>query len=139
MRPAFIVATAICFSLPSSAHADESTLNELMARAAHTDELTVNEFLTRYDEARTAAEKLIWTQHIDAIESSFGWANTMLSERKENRLYCVPPKLILTSEQLIDIVRRFLQEQQSGGFNNQDAPMGLFLLLALQEAFPCTQ
>jgi hypothetical protein len=64
-----------------------------------------------------------------------GWANTFLEEhRKEPPLYCVPPKLALTGEQIIDMLRKEIKDKP----READLEVGLVMMLLLQEVFPCS-
>jgi hypothetical protein len=68
-----------------------------------------------------------------ATNNGFAWANADLKYRKREPLYCPPGKLALTGEQLIDILRRKVRHDPAFGSEY----VGLGLLFALQETFPC--
>ena len=61
------------------------------------------------------------------------WANTIIVGRKQEPLYCPPPKLSLTSEKVLDMLRKDVKELPAIG----ESPWGLVMLLSLHEAFPC--
>jgi hypothetical protein len=118
-----MVAMVICLCLPTVARAED----------------TADQFLARYDAAPTPASKLVWTQYIETMETGFGWANAVLSDGGGKPLYCVPPKVVLTGEQLIDILRRYIEEVKTRPHAIGSQLLGLVLLQALRDAFPCAQ
>jgi hypothetical protein len=71
--------------------------------------------------------------YLGAEEDAFEWANTYQVMTGQRRLFCPPLKLALTDGQTTDILSRFVEA------NPKDAnvPVGLVLLYALQDAFPC--
>jgi hypothetical protein len=73
------------------------------------------------------------------METGFGWANAVLSDGGGKPLYCVPPKVVLTGEQLIDILRRYIEEPKTRPHAIGSQELGLVLLQALRDAFPCAQ
>lgn len=65
----------------------------------------------------------------------FGWINTYLRvSRKTTPAFCQPPDLLITPEVAIGILRRKLAERPNLG----PQPFGAVLLIALQQAFPCS-
>jgi hypothetical protein len=56
-------------------------------------------------------------------------------ERRPDRppLYCPPRRLAINTEQHIDILRRYVEQNPDIGRD----PIGLAMLLALQHTFPC--
>ena len=60
-----------------------------------------------------------------------GWYNTWVDSKQ--RLYCEPPKLTLTVDQIFDIVERYIEKHSDAG----SQPIGLVILIALKDAFPC--
>ena len=53
----------------------------------------------------------------------------------KDRLFCIPPKTVLTTEQAEDIMLRFAEKRQLPG----SAPIGVPLLGGLAETFPCDE
>jgi hypothetical protein len=51
----------------------------------------------------------------------------------KDRVFCMPPKQLLTAEQAEDIMLRFAEKRQLPG----NTPIGVPLLGGLAEAFPC--
>jgi len=94
-------------------------------------------FLEMYDggdqEARQTAEF-----GISMIEIGLEWANTEATRRTQP-LFCLPPKLVMTASQLIDVVRRGIEEDRRLGLRYQIAnlPLGAALLVSLERVFPC--
>jgi hypothetical protein len=85
--------------------------------------------LKNYD-AATPDGKQYFGELLVHFEDGVSWANVM---RKDARLYCLPRQLVLTGEQLIDILRRELRERPGSG----NYPYRLVLIVALQRVFPC--
>ncbi|MEW6640989.1 MAG: Rap1a/Tai family immunity protein [Pseudomonadota bacterium] len=52
----------------------------------------------------------------------------------QEKLFCLPAKLVLTNEQLDDIMKRWADKQTA---NLDSTPMAAILLAALKDAFPC--
>jgi hypothetical protein len=65
--------------------------------------------------------------------NGLSWANAQLYTIHKPQLFCVPEKLALTSEQEVDILRRYVEENPASA----DTPVGGVLLAALIDAFPC--
>jgi hypothetical protein len=66
-------------------------------------------------------------------ESGLSWANVFHERRGGPQIYCPPPKLVLTGNQLIDILKRQVQANPRYGTL---AWQGV-LMAGLQETFPC--
>ena len=75
---------------------------------------------------------------ISGIEQGLSWANAELKHKQRSTLYC-QPDIALTNDQVIDILDRYIGSHRE--FINNIPPdsrrVGFFLLLALQESFPC--
>jgi hypothetical protein len=96
---------------------------------------SANEFLAQYDAAERSSsiERSTWERHVLDTENGFSWANSMMHVgRHQTPLYCKPGKVEFTSKQLVDILRRYLEENKDLG----SKPMALVLMMALQEDFP---
>jgi hypothetical protein len=86
----------------------------------------------------TSAEKTLVRSLVKATETGFAEANSDLrNNRKEPPLYCPPEKINLTGDQLIDIVRRWVETKRAQATRIESGPMPMALLYALQDAFPC--
>jgi hypothetical protein len=97
---------------------------------------SANEFLAQYGEAErsSSVERSIFERHVLDTENGFSWANSMMHVgRHQTPLYCKPGKVELTSGQLVEILRRYLEENKDLG----SRPMALVLMMALQKDFPC--
>lgn len=70
---------------------------------------------------------------IEGIEEGISWTNAALVAAKAPQLYC-PPKVTLTIDQTIDIFRHYVASHSVN--QNQDR-VGLILLMAFREDFPC--
>jgi hypothetical protein len=84
--------------------------------------------------------------YLKGIGEGFVWANTLLHSTERDRLYCAPEKLELNIDNYQQILESFLPNARTtfadimkrGSFKSvDDLPLGLALLLALMDAFPC--
>jgi hypothetical protein len=69
-----------------------------------------------------------------AIHEGFGWANAYVTAtRKQEPLFCPPPRLEMEGSRLVDILRQQVQKDPDlGGY-----PAGMALLRALLLTYPC--
>jgi hypothetical protein len=75
------------------------------------------------------------TKIISMQQQGVGWANMLFrTERKQQPLYCEPSSLMLTGEQIVDMMDRYVREHPSMG----RVAWQLIMIRALQEVFPCT-
>lgn len=92
-----------------------------------------NKFLRDYDTG-TEVTKHLMLDGLSQIELGMSWANVFIAEdRKERPLYCPPNTLVLTGEQLVDVLRREMEKSPDEG----SRPVGFVLLFALQKEFAC--
>lgn len=94
-------------------------------------EPSVKQYLESSGEERT-----ILTVYIIATEQAFAWSNASLENRGDAPLYCVPARLALTDDQVLDIVARFT-EAKATELSEDEMYLALFVLFAMQDAFPC--
>jgi hypothetical protein len=106
-----LVAFAVII-LPRQASADASTV--------------VGIALFRADEPTTRA-------FLEGMGQGFDWANTALRLSAQQPLFCEPQTIVLTVEQRVDIVERYLKRFPETGTK----PLGVSLLKSLKDAFPC--
>ena len=66
-------------------------------------------------------------------EYGMGSMNSFLKARNDKMIYCVPDWLILTGDQIIDVLKLAVKEQPSWG----EQPYGMAMVLAFQRIFPC--
>ena len=115
MKAALLVSLFCFVSIESSAEMDAKTL------------------LKTYDVAAPKDKEIVLFT-VSRTQNGMSWANSALrTQRKEDPLYCVPSNVVLTGEQIVDILRRHLKEDPSA----EEVPYGLVMLLALQKTFPC--
>ncbi|WMT71916.1 hypothetical protein [Bradyrhizobium sp. Ash2021] len=114
----FALATAIAIAL-----------NPNIAKA----EMTVKQLLKDYDDG-TADNRRFIEMLISQTENGFSWANTYLdTSRHEARLYCVPDKFVLTGNQIIETLRREIEDSPKLA----EAPFGYGILVVNMRVFPC--
>ncbi|MGE3757737.1 MAG: Rap1a/Tai family immunity protein [Pseudobdellovibrionaceae bacterium] len=110
--------SAVCSFLQISVAYAEMTAKELVDTLAN-PYVRVREFVMSF---------FVGTQN------GRSWANTQLAYDKMPLVYCVPPKMGLTGEQVLDVLKRHLEEVPT----DKNFPVGLALLRAMRSTFPCT-
>lgn len=75
--------------------------------------------------------------YVAGVEQGLSWYGTAISSQKRKELYCEPERLALTPDQDINIVSSYLQRRKDR--SAYDAPFGMILLDALEDAFPCKE
>ena len=73
---------------------------------------------------------------IVGIEDGFRAVNDELSDNGKPMLYCAPETPKLTGDQLIDILRRWVEANRAQATDIDAAPPAAALLYALEEACP---
>ncbi|MCZ8193798.1 MAG: hypothetical protein ACK5WW_01355 [Brevundimonas sp.] len=96
-------------------------------------EQSADSFLAQFENG-TEAERYIAKIQIQSIAAGLAWAIADMQDQGLPRLFCAPERMIITAEQHIDILRRFVDGELS---IMKDLPLGLVLLFALKETFPC--
>ena len=94
------------------------------------------EILRDYDNPElTVAQRMMIVSNLASIETALGWANTALRAQRMSRraLYCLPDKLTIEPQELIDMLRDALWDEPRLG----DRPIGFAVLATLQRSFPC--
>jgi hypothetical protein len=62
------------------------------------------------------------------------WANAeLMQDKKTKPFFCPPPSMAITDEQVIDILDKYLESHRI----NAKAPVEGYLLMAVENAFPC--
>ena len=88
-----------------------------------------------YDTGSKADKESIVTI-LTAVEDGMGWANAELKKRKDTSpLYCVPDGFGLTGEQILEMLRKEVKENQSSA----EESYGLVILETLEKVFPCNK
>ncbi len=105
----------------------------LMPIAALAD---IADVFRNYDRG-TAADRTFIKTLIVGIADGFDAANDQLKEDGKSALYCAPAGIKFTGDQLIDILRRWIEANRAKAPRIDNAPPAMALLHALEEAFPC--
>jgi hypothetical protein len=95
-------------------------------------EMNANDFIARY-QAGNAAQRAELAQHLSDISLGMNWTNAFMFVNHKFHLYCLPGSLVLTGDELADIVKRFVKKTPNDGIQ----PVGMIMLFALRDAFPC--
>jgi hypothetical protein len=80
--------------------------------------------------ARDDAEILIFGE-----QDGLTWSNAFLMSNKLSPFFCQPGHLSLTAPQLVDMIKRGVQDNPGFG----KLPVGFTLLAVMRKAFPCPQ
>ena len=104
---------------------------------ANAEILTVSNMLIAYDKAAPGSyDRSVIELTFSQEEDGIGWANAaIVSERHEPPLYCLPPNLVLTGYQIVDMLRRGMKDNSVVG----GVPYGFGILLVVKKTFPCTK
>lgn len=116
-------------------------LTSTVAFAAPADsmiqEMTINNFHKAIREG--GVSEIVAKELIYGIQQGFLFANLNLEMSNRPKLYCQPDHLALTVGQIIDILDRYTANHKKyiDNLPTESRILGIYLLPALQEAFPC--
>lgn len=102
------------------------------AVAAQPQFVSTDEMLAAYDHGDDNARQLILLG-LTQIEGGMQLANAELKARGQAPLYCTPPQLVLTGEQVLDMLRRFDGNHPEIG----QSSYAVAILKAAEDVFPC--
>ncbi|WP_394101601.1 Rap1a/Tai family immunity protein [Xanthobacter wiegelii] len=72
--------------------------------------------------------------YIEGLSSGIDWTNTAISTMKKGSpLFCPPPNISITIEQVENILIRYLANKPS----EAQYPVGFVMLKAFRDTFPC--
>lgn len=84
-----------------------------------------------------SAKSTDWLRnYISGVGEGIFWANNRMRNLGMPPLYCQPDKLVLTRDNYLDILERFIQENKALN-KRPESPIELLLLEGLIETFPC--
>ena len=92
--------------------------------------LNAGELLQLYNDPKS---KEYVAKIVQATGRGFSLANTAIARRGQSPLYCQPNNLVLTGEQIIDIIYRFVEINPA----LEKAVWEAVMLEALENLFPC--
>ena len=92
--------------------------------------LNAGELLQLYNDPKS---KEYVAKIVQATGRGFSLANTAIARRGQSPLYCQPNNLVLTGEQIIDIINRFVEINPA----LEKATWEAVMLEALVNLFPC--
>lgn len=104
----------------------------LISTAARADIAEVFRLYRGQSSERTFVKTLI-----GGIADGLDAANQNLQESGKPKLYCVPEAVNLTNDQLIEILRIWVDAYRAKSPRIETGPPALGLLYAMQNAFPC--
>jgi hypothetical protein len=74
--------------------------------------------------------------YLAGIAHGFSWVNISAKDDSREPLFCAPEKMALQTANYEQILESFLKRRSP---NLENAPLGMVLLFALKDAFPCTK
>jgi len=110
----------------------------LLACLPMTAEMTVKQYqkdVNSSDYQTSHAAKLF----VMGMGVGISWANTVAAEKKNPPLYCVPPQFSMNGDNFVDILDKMIKaaEAKMSAKELNDSPVGMLLVMGLQESFPC--
>jgi hypothetical protein len=98
---------------------------------------SVADVFQQLDNGSVADKNLVKTL-VAGIEDGFSAVNDELNDNGKPMLYCVPETTKLAADQLIDILRRWVEANRAKATDIDAATPAAALLYALEEAYPCS-
>jgi hypothetical protein len=98
---------------------------------------TIADVFQQFDHGTVADKDFVKTL-VAGIADGISALNDELNDNGKPMLYCAPENTKLTGEQLIDILRRWVEANRTKAPDIETAPTAAALLYALEEAFPCS-
>ncbi|KVG33860.1 hypothetical protein [Burkholderia diffusa] len=71
--------------------------------------------------------------HISGLGTGLQWMNTYLVAKKRESVFCIPPKLSTNAQNDVVMLEMYIGEHKP----KDDTPIGLILLEAYLETYPC--
>lgn len=100
--------------------------------AAQPQFVSTDDMLAAYDHGDDNARQLILLG-LTQIEGGMELANAELKARGQALLYCAPPQLVLTGEQVLDMLRRYDGNHPEIG----QSSYAIAILKVAEDVFPC--
>jgi hypothetical protein len=105
----------------------------ILSLTASAEDADINALIAAND-SKDQTRQLYAKMHADLVARGIWTAQAMYGIRlNQPQLYCQPPALSLTGEQVINILRRAVQKDPTIG--KLDTSLGIFR--ALEDTFPC--
>jgi hypothetical protein len=131
---AFVWLLGVLLLDPTRAMAEGSMVDGPMAEGSRAEE-DVNSALLMYDTGTSAVRQAAEVAFANA-QKGIWWANTVLSYRKQQPLFCPPDNSgVVPGAQVIEMLRQQINKEPVLG----RAPYGLAILITLQKTFPCKE
>ena len=79
--------------------------------------------------------------YIFGVGEGFSWSCTVLEAEGKQLFFCQPDHLVLNANNYVEILEREIQRQRESGNLNEDASVGVELILffGLVRTFPCSE
>jgi hypothetical protein len=103
--------------------------------SAHGQISDVETLLHDYDESGSQSGKHHIIAQLASMQQGMALINLEVGHRKEARFYCAPPKLAVTGEQILNMLRRQVKEDP----HLAKYPVSIVMLETLEKAFPCNK
>lgn len=72
---------------------------------------------------------------VDGLVAGFSWYNADMSQSEQGKLYCLPTKMAITTNQVFSILEKYLESDIPDV--ETDFPVGVTILFAFKTTFPC--
>ncbi|HEX4408295.1 MAG TPA: Rap1a/Tai family immunity protein [Xanthobacteraceae bacterium] len=100
-----------------------------MASSANAATVRFKNYMTPEDDK----QRILNTVYLDGLKDGLIVLNIVAARNGATPLFCLPPKMVFTSDQADEILRR----EAKGVPEPDDMPIGIVLLAGLRKAFPC--
>jgi hypothetical protein len=104
--------------------------------APGTARANIADLFQQYDHGAPADKDWVKTL-IVGVEDGLGAANDELKASGKAMFYCAPETSRFTGDDLVEILRRWVESNRAKAPRLEQAPPATALLLALEDAFPC--
>ena len=92
--------------------------------------------IEQYRQARLAKDQSSLQIYIAGVVDGIYWANIALKSERARPLYCMPDGLAFNSDNAIYLIDSTLKKPNNK-FVSSDTPIGIVLLQAIKDEFPC--
>lgn len=96
--------------------------------------VTTQEFLDLYHGTRPGtSDRSSVVLYLKGLHEGFTWMNGALDASGRDLVFCAPGNLALSNDQVFSILEGYVVNNAAF----RDKPVGMSLMLAMQDAFPC--
>lgn len=97
--------------------------------------ITAQEFLDLYHGTRPGTpDRSSVTLYLKGLHEGFTWMNGALDASGRDLVFCAPGNLALGNDQILSLLEGYVDANAVF----RDKPVGMSLMLTMQDAFPCS-